>query len=102
MSRRQSLGLGQAAIFRWPEDRSVKASKFTDQQLAMALFLVGTPIEEACRNLSVTEATFYGRRMHLADSTGTVREPSPQHPGGGVSSQQVGSLTWPQTPLALY
>ena len=43
------------------EDRRMKTSKFTDEQVAMALRQAeaGTPIGEICRKLGVSEQTFY-------------------------------------------
>jgi len=43
------------------EDPRTKTSKFTDEQIAMALHQVeaGTQVGEICRKLSVSEETFY-------------------------------------------
>jgi len=39
----------------------VKRSKFTEQQIAYALKQaeLGTPIEEVCRKMGISDATFY-------------------------------------------
>jgi putative transposase len=39
----------------------VKKSKFTEQQIAFALKQaeLGTPVEEVCRKIGISEATFY-------------------------------------------
>jgi putative transposase len=39
----------------------VKRSKFTEQQIAFALKQaeLGTPVEEVCRKLGISDATFY-------------------------------------------
>ena len=39
----------------------MKKSKFTDQQVAFALQQAetGTPVEEVCRKMGVSQATFY-------------------------------------------
>jgi putative transposase len=43
------------------EDPSMKRSRFTPEQITMALRQVeaGTPVAEICRSLEITEATFY-------------------------------------------
>jgi putative transposase len=43
------------------EDRRMKTSKFTDEQVAMALRQAeaGTPVGEICRKLGVSEQTLY-------------------------------------------
>jgi putative transposase len=43
------------------EDRRMKTSKFTDEQIAMALRQAeaGTPVGEICRKLGVSEQSFY-------------------------------------------
>jgi putative transposase len=42
----------------------VKRSKFTEEQIAFALKQaeVGTPIEEVCRKMGISDATFYSWR----------------------------------------
>ena len=42
----------------------MKRSKFTDEQIAFALKQaeVGTPVEEVCRNMGISDATFYNWR----------------------------------------
>jgi len=42
----------------------VKRSKFTEQQIAYALKQaeLGTPIEEVCRKMGISDATFYNWR----------------------------------------
>lgn len=42
----------------------MKKSKFTDEQIAFALKQaeVGTPVEEVCRNMDISDATFYNWR----------------------------------------
>jgi len=45
----------------------VKRSKFTDEQIAFALKQaeVGTPVEEVCRKMGISDATFYNwRKMY--------------------------------------
>ena len=39
----------------------MKRSKFTEQQIAFALKQaeLGTPVEEACRKMGISDATFY-------------------------------------------
>lgn len=39
----------------------MKKSKFTDEQIAFALKQaeVGTPVEEVCRKMGISDATFY-------------------------------------------
>ncbi len=39
----------------------MKKSKFTDEQIAFALKRaeVGTPVEEICRKIGISDATFY-------------------------------------------
>jgi putative transposase len=50
------LSLGDEA-----EDSTMRTSKFTPEQVAMALRQAesGTPVVEICRKLQVTEQTFY-------------------------------------------
>ena len=42
----------------------MKKSKFTDEQIAFALKQaeVGTPVEEVCRKMGISDATFYNWR----------------------------------------
>jgi len=42
----------------------VKRSKFTEQQIAYALKQaeLGTPVEEVCRKMGISDATFYNWR----------------------------------------
>lgn len=42
----------------------MKKSKFTDEQIAFALKQaeVGTPVEEICRKMGISDATFYNWR----------------------------------------
>lgn len=42
----------------------MKKSKFTDEQIAFALKQaeVGTPVEEVCRKMDISDATFYNWR----------------------------------------
>jgi len=42
----------------------VKKSKYTDEQIAFALQQaeVGTPVEDVCRKMGITDATFYNWR----------------------------------------
>lgn len=42
----------------------MKKSKYTDEQIAFALQQaeVGTPIEDVCRKMGITDATFYNWR----------------------------------------
>lgn len=42
----------------------MKKSKFTDEQIAFALKQaeVGTPVEEVCRKMCISDATFYNWR----------------------------------------
>jgi putative transposase len=42
----------------------VKKSKFTEEQIAFALKQaeVGTPVEEVCRKMGISDATFYNWR----------------------------------------
>ena len=42
----------------------MKKSKFTDEQIAFALKQaeVGTPVEEICRKIGISDATFYSWR----------------------------------------
>jgi len=44
--------------------RAVKRSKFTDEQIAFALKQaeVGTSVEEVCRKMGISDATFYNWR----------------------------------------
>ena len=46
----------------------MKKSKFTEQQIAFALQQAegGTPVEEICRKLGVSEATFYRWKTQFA------------------------------------
>ena len=39
----------------------MKKSKFTEEQIAVALKQaeVGTPVEEVCRKMGISDATFY-------------------------------------------
>src|SRR3954464_11984032 len=50
-------------IFTLEKERShdVKKSKYTEQQIAFALKQaeLGTPVEEVCRKLGISDATFY-------------------------------------------
>jgi putative transposase len=66
-SLRLALSLGNEA-----EDSTMRTSRFTQKQVAMALRQVesGTPVAEICRKLQVTEQTFY-RRMTKLGSMGT-------------------------------
>jgi putative transposase len=45
----------------WEEDRRMKTSKFTDEQIAMALRQAeaGTPVGEICRKLGVSASRAY-------------------------------------------
>jgi putative transposase len=44
--------------------RDVKKSKYTEQQIAFALKQaeLGTPVEEVCRKMGISDATFYNWR----------------------------------------
>ena len=46
----------------------MKKSKFTDQQIAFALKQgeTGTPIEEVCRKLGISQQTFYRWKKNFA------------------------------------
>ena len=46
----------------------MKKSKFTDQQIAFALKQgeTGTPIEEVCRKLGISQQTFYRGKKNFA------------------------------------
>jgi putative transposase len=50
-------------IFTLEKERShdVKKSKYTEQQIAFALKQaeLGTPVEEVCRKMGISDATFY-------------------------------------------
>ena len=55
----------------------MKTSKFTDEQIAMALRQAeaGTPVGEICRKLSVSEQTFYRwKKQYAGLQTDQVRE----------------------------
>ncbi|SHM34007.1 putative transposase, partial [Nitrosospira sp. Nsp11] len=43
------------------KEHDVKRSKFTEQQIAFALKQaeLGTPVEEVCRKMGISDATFY-------------------------------------------
>jgi putative transposase len=43
------------------EDLEIKKSRFTNEQIAFALrqAQAGTPVEEVCRKLSISQQTFY-------------------------------------------
>lgn len=45
----------------WKGGCAVKKSKFTEEQIAFALKQaeVGTPVEEVCRKMGISDATFY-------------------------------------------
>ena len=47
----------------------MKTSKFTEEQVAYALRLSesGTPVADVCRQMSISEATFYVWRKKYAD-----------------------------------
>ena len=46
----------------------MKRKRFTEEQIAFALRQAeaGTPVEEVCRKLGVSEPTFYRWKKHLA------------------------------------
>jgi putative transposase len=46
----------------------VKKSKFTEQQIAFALKQaeLGTPVEEVCRKMGISDATFYNWKKKYA------------------------------------
>lgn len=48
----------------WKGGCVVKKSKFTEEQIAFALKQaeVGTPVEEVCRKMGISDATFYNWR----------------------------------------
>lgn len=55
----------------------MKTSKFTEEQIAMALRQVeaGTPVVEICRKLQVTEQTFYRwKKKYGSLGTPEIRE----------------------------
>lgn len=45
---------------------AVKRSKFVEQQIDCALKQaeLGTPVEEACRKMGISDATFYNRKKN--------------------------------------
>jgi putative transposase len=45
----------------------MKKLRFTDQQIAFALqqAKTGTPVEEVCRKMGVSQATFFGGRRSM-------------------------------------
>lgn len=45
----------------WGQEHVVKKSKFTEEQIAFALKQaeLGTRVEEVCRKMGISEATFY-------------------------------------------
>jgi putative transposase len=47
----------------------MKTSKFTEEQVAYALRLseAGTPVSDVCRQMGISEATFYVWRKKYAD-----------------------------------
>lgn len=47
----------------------MKKSKFTDEQIAFALKQaeVGTPVEEVCRKMGISDATFVSARRTQVD-----------------------------------
>jgi DNA invertase Pin-like site-specific DNA recombinase len=63
----------------------LRKSKFTDEQIAMALRQAkgGTPAAEICRKMEVTEATFY-RWKKMFGGLGVIRSAStvPQQSSG--------------------
>jgi len=47
----------------------VKTSKYTEEQISFALRQaeLGTPVEEVCRKIGISDATFYNRRRGAVD-----------------------------------
>jgi putative transposase len=55
-------------IPRWDEESSMKASKFTEAQIAFVLRQAqdGTAVAEICRKAGISDATFYNWRKKYA------------------------------------
>jgi putative transposase len=66
-----------AASGRGREDPSMKKSRFSAEQITMALRQAeaGTPVVEICRSLQITEATFYRwKKKYGSLGTPEIRE----------------------------
>ncbi len=50
----------------------MKRSRFTEQQIAFALKQqeVGTPVDEICRKMGISDATFYKWKKKIGPKTG--------------------------------
>jgi putative transposase len=52
----------------WKKGHAMKTSRFTEEQIAFAIKLseLGTKVEEICRTMGISDATFYKWRQKYA------------------------------------
>jgi hypothetical protein len=100
----------------------MKKSKFTDQQIAFALKQAetGTPVEEVCRKLGISQQTFYrwkkkfaglGTEEHFLTASGTENGSrsylthtliTPGSKNGGIPEAHVGDVSGRDLSLVIY